>query len=345
MSFIVVNPSRRSAQIDRASALAQRAVWEQARVAWQIASEVRTAYGQLTLADQTLNLDETARARRAEKWAIARQRVAVGAAARTSLTRVEVAEAGASQVSDQRRTRRAAALMQLGAAVGLPPEGLAAIHITPFPDSAAFVPNWPDLRHAVLFDRLDLAEALSAYAEADAKWREQLASRWPDLTLGPGVAFDRGEHKWTLGVSGELPVGARVDGMTTAAHARRSAAAQHVIAVQAQALGRLAELRTDWEGALASLTIAGTALAAQARVVAAAESRWRVGLAPREEWVDASVELMVQQQARQDAIAQQFAVVNALETTLQRPLWPPSVLRDMDQPHDDVEQSDAAAAR
>ncbi|MBK6729092.1 MAG: TolC family protein [Xanthomonadales bacterium] len=271
-----------------------------------------------------MSLDATERALRAEKWAIARQRVAVGTAARTTLARLEVAEASASQLHDQRLTRRAAALTQLATAIGLPTDGLAAIHLAPSADSPAFAPDWPSLHRTVLFDRLDLAEALSTYAEADAIWREQVASRWPDLTLGPGFAFDRGEHKWTLAVSGELPIGGRLDATTTAAQARRSAAAQHVIAVQAQALGRLAQIRTDWEGAQMSIATTDTAVAAQARLVAAVERRWRAGLTPREDWIDAQLELIVQQQSRQDATAQRFAIVDALETTVQRPLWPPS---------------------
>ncbi|MCC6562925.1 MAG: TolC family protein, partial [Xanthomonadales bacterium] len=283
MSFIVANPSRREAQVDRAFAAAQRTIWQQARVAWQIASEIRTASGRLTLAEHALSLDATERALRAEKWAIARQRVAVGTAARTTLARLEVAEASASQLHDQRLTRRAAALTQLATAIGLPTDGLAAIHLAPSADSPAFAPDWPSLHRTVLFDRLDLAEALSTYAEADAIWREQVASRWPDLTLGPGFAFDRGEHKWTLAVSGELPIGGRLDATTTAAQARRSAAAQHVIAVQAQALGRLAQIRTDWEGAQMSIATTDTAVAAQARLVAAVERRWRAGLTPRED--------------------------------------------------------------
>ena len=344
MSFMVTNPARRRAQIDRASSTAQRAVWVQAQAAWQIASEVRMASMLLQVADQALALDETAQALNAEKSAIARQRVAVGTAARTTLAGVEVAEAVALQLHAQRRTRRAAALTQLATAIGLPPEGLVSIPIAPFPDCAAFVPDWPNLRHTVLFDRLDLAEALNAYEESDASWREQVASRWPDLTLGPGFSFDRGEHKWTLGVSGELPVGARLDATTTAAHARRSAAAEHVMAVQTQALGQLAQVHSEWDGVQVSLRASDAALTAQAQEVAATERRWHAGLARREEWVDARLALTAQQQARQDVIAQQVAIVIALETALQRPVWPPSTLR-MDLPHHDSEASNAAAAR
>src|SRR3546814_12966020 len=158
-------------------------------------------------------------------------------AGRLAATALEPLQLLALQAAAQAEAARQAvesARAQWAAAVGVPSEALAdsVLHTPAIDDVHAFA--WPDaaaLREAAVFNRVDLALALAAYDQADAAWREQVARRHPDLTLGPGYTYDVGDRKLVLAMSAELPVNDRYDAAIAAAQARREAAGRQVEAV------------------------------------------------------------------------------------------------------------------
>lgn len=123
-----------------------------------------------------------------------------------TLSRTELARLGADR-SEFRAD--AAALARAGAdaeaalaeTMGLPGaalEPLGGVRITPLlcPDRDAHAA----LLALALERRWDLRVRVAEYQQAEAGLRLAVAGSWPDLDLGPGIFFDHGVGKWTLGV-------------------------------------------------------------------------------------------------------------------------------------------------
>lgn len=86
-----------------------------------------------------------------------------------------------------------------------------------------------------LTHRLELAVVLAEYQESEADVRVAAARSWPDLELGPGLLFDHGAGKWTIGFGlPSLPAGYR--GPLLEAMARREVQAARVAEVQTAVL-------------------------------------------------------------------------------------------------------------
>ncbi|MEO8139977.1 MAG: TolC family protein, partial [Gemmatimonadota bacterium] len=95
------------------------------------------------------------------------------------------------------------------------------------------------LLRLALKSRPALRRVLAEYQMAEAEVRLEVANSWPDLQLGPGLFFDHGVGKWTIGFGlPSLPLhGNR--GPIGEAEARRAVAAARVNETQEQILGEV----------------------------------------------------------------------------------------------------------
>ncbi len=90
-----------------------------------------------------------------------------------------------------------------------------------------------DLTEAAVASRLDLRAKLAEFRAVDAAWRAEQARRYPDLSLGPGYTFDRGDRKVTFNFSAELPLYSQNQaGMARADAERRRVAAEFEVLQQ-----------------------------------------------------------------------------------------------------------------
>ena len=135
---------------------------------------------------------------------------------------------------DARRARTSARLA-LARALAVP---LRAVDTLPLrADSArACAPdapgNFDSLGALALRQRYDLGEALADYAVAEGDLRVEIARQYPDITIGPGIAWDQGIARWilSLGTPGLLR---RVNrGPIAESRARRVAEARRVATIQ-----------------------------------------------------------------------------------------------------------------
>ncbi|MEQ1582041.1 MAG: TolC family protein [Steroidobacteraceae bacterium] len=329
-SWLLENPAQRSARIDQASARARTAVWQESRMVWQVRSEVRRAWLALSLAQLAQAQVQQEAALRKQYLELADMRVTAGAWPRPELERARVAALQSDLEAQQRSNEVLLARGGLAAALGVSPAALASMQpaVPALDELAGLELDWNRFHDAAVINRLDLAEALSGYDEADAAWREQLTRRYPGLTLGPGYSYDRGDHKLLMGVGAELPVFTRYDAAITAAAARREAAAQRFIGLQAQAFARLEEARSTVTGAREALVLTTGIQVAQDRAVDAARQRWQAGIVDRSVWLTAALERATVERARLAALTRLLAAFDMLEDTVQQPVWPASELAE-----------------
>lgn len=328
-SWLLENPERRAARIDQSAAHAQAAIWSEARSVWQVRSEVRQAWLALMLAQLSFEQGGQEAVLRRDFLELTQTRVNAGAWPAPELERARVALLQTDLQVQQSENGIHVARGKLAAAVGLTSAAFEAIQVAA-PDLGDLTTTTTfdrdEYHEAAVINRLDLAESLAAYDVTDAAWREQMTRRWPDLTLGPGYTYDRGDRKLVLGVGAELPVFTRYDAGIAAAAAQREAARQHFLGAQAQALASLEDARIGIAGALREFEIVVAASATQRRLVENTRQRWQAGLADRSAWLTASLELAALERARLVALTRTVASLGILEETVQQPVWPASRL-------------------
>ena len=206
-----------------------------AEAAWRVRSRLRAALVDLLLAERKSDLAGREADLRAKYLDLVAKRFKVGEASRPD---VQAAESDALQTkvaSAGAAGRVAEARTGLAAAIGVPAAAL---------DGAAL--SWPTLeappppdaiplaaaQRAGLLHRIDVRRALAEYAEAEADLQVEVAKQYPDVHLGPGYRFDRGDSKFALGLSVTLPLFDRNQGPIGEALARRHAGEVKFLALQ-----------------------------------------------------------------------------------------------------------------
>jgi cobalt-zinc-cadmium efflux system outer membrane protein len=220
-----------------------------------------------------------------------RARAEAGDISRTQLLADELELSRAQQRLRRAQARGVDAISRLAAAVGVPAAALRAIPMR-WPgwaaiDALAPLPASSDeLRGAALIGRPEIVRALREYDLAEISLQNEVAKRWPEVHLTPGYAWgDEGvrqdplndfTQETALGLNFELPLFNQHQGPIGEALARRDAAGQHLIAVQAELFEQIdrAELawpraRSAWDDAVGVVAIADRQHDAEQRSFAA----------------------------------------------------------------------------
>ena len=187
------------------------------------------------------------------------------------------------------------------------------------------------LRDWGLVNRLSVRHALADYVVTEENLRLAVARQYPDVTLGPGYSYDRGDHLFNLSVGFTVPLfHDERDAIAQAVALRQKAAAQ-LETTQAQAMGEIDTALTRYRAAYASMVEAGHSTALARDAVDAAQRRLAMGAADRGEVLTAQIVLVQAQRFRLDAQKAIWDALGALEDSVQRPIWPASALTG-DQP-------------
>jgi outer membrane protein, heavy metal efflux system len=291
-----------------------------------------------TAADAELtSRDRTLQEERAE---LLRHRLQQGALARPESYRGERDAVMAQAEYDRRHAAEAQAHAALAAALSVPPRALEGVALTPLPAFDANDPLWTAaaLRTLGVDNRLDLAQALAAYRRADAGLRLEIAKRTPDITIGPGLIFDQGDHKFSLATTLIAPLLDRNRHNIAVASAARDEAAAHVVSVQTAAFAEIESARVRLSSAVETLRVLDAKRQRAQDDLGQVRRRLQAGAIDRVEWIDAqSLDLQYQRQ-RADAQAEVYAAIGQLETAVQRPLWPASQLQFEHAAHEDAQR-------
>ncbi len=324
---IVGGGERRAAQRDQADALADEALLRAALAAWQVRQHVRDAWQGLALAQQRLRLADDLAALRADELKLAETRLAHGAGDATArdAARQRAGQAAMDQAAAQAGAAQARQL--LARAVALPPTQLDTLALAgPADDDAA--PSTPDddaeLQRRLLLDRLELRAQLARYAAADAALRLEVARQWPELSLKPGLMWDQGDLRWSLGLGLVLPLVERNRGAIAQANARRETEAARFTALQADALAELDAARLAARSAARQLALANEQVHTQAAVQSRVARQLQAGSADRADWLAAREQLLQRQRTAADARGEWATAQARLEDVVQRPLDGPA---------------------
>ena len=149
--------------------------------------------------------------------------------------------------------------------------------------------------------------------------RLEIAKQYPDVHLNPGYQFDQGEHKWSLGLSMELPVLNRNQGPIAEAEARREEAAARFLAVQAVVVAEIDRAVQSHAAVRDQLKNSEAVLEAQRRQADSIQASFRAGGADRFEADSARLEAAVAELAVLDAKTRAAQALGQLEDALQIP--------------------------
>lgn len=327
-SWLLENPALRVARVAEADARVRALHWAEVERAWQTRTEVRGAILRLALARHSLAILGEELALGTQTLALAEARLQAGSASRLEPVAAQglVAQTNARVASVLGQVDIAEA--ELAAAVGVPRDALpiAQLELPDIAQAELIAPDLPLLLDSAQMQRLDVAQAVARFDEASAALGGQRARRWGGITLSPSRAYDRGDRKTGLGLSGELPLFDRYTEAADAAGARVDAAAARVASLQIQASGRIERAAAALTAARRGLVSIREARSAQRGVVALAEKRWRGGLADRGSWLNAAQQSAVLAEQKIAQLAAVLDALSALEEAAQRPVWPQSEL-------------------
>ena len=262
MDFLLRQPGERGRAQHRAALQTALAESDLAELLWQVRTSLRQALLDAAAAqDETVLLHSLASERQALLDAD-RARLRLGDIARAQVLVDELELSRAQQREQQSRARSADAAARLAAAVGVP---LAALDAVPLRwngwdaiDSLA-VSSASQWRSDALIGRPQVIHALREYDLAEVGLQSEVAKRWPQFHITPAYAWGgEGVQQNTLydiateagvAASFELPIFNQHQGPIGEAVARRTAAGEHLKAVQADILGQIDRAELAWPAA------------------------------------------------------------------------------------------------
>jgi outer membrane protein TolC len=247
--------ARRDARLNGADLAALQALYDYAEAIWTVRSAVvharierLAAERETVLARQAVELRED-RARKLE------QRIRSGEDARPAGVTAAVELAAAERRLQDLGNRRAQADAALAKALGAPLSAVQPIVLEPLPDSVEPQAD-SDLaarRQEAALRRRDVLRAVADYAVAEQGLRLEVAKQYPDVQLGPGYTFERGQHKIPFDLTLVLPPRDLNRANIRSAEAKRAQAAAKLDTVQAAVLAGVDQTSAALTGAQAGL--------------------------------------------------------------------------------------------
>ncbi len=317
----LVAQGKRAARVERSAFLADAADLDVANAAWMVRGRVRDRYLDLQASRDALqSLDAQLMARK-DMLGLVNRRVEAGMLSARDLGIERVAYAQFELLRSQQLARQQRARGELAAALGLSLEVLERMKLRFDADvSPRTDMDVAALRRMALRNRLDVHRKLLEFGAADAEVKAAVAAQNPDITLGPGYAWDQGDNIWSLAVGMSLPPAAQTRASIREAQARRELAAEQFAATQADAIS-LAE-RAGAQFRLARDRIADAEH--QLRVQQEQESRMNrqfdAGAADRMQRVAARIDTLASETLLQSALVEVRQALAHLEDAVQRPL-------------------------
>lgn len=317
---------KRGARMDRSRHLAEAARMRFLEAVWQARSTLRTALIEFSAARQKASILENQINTQTEIVSLMEARLKLGAVAsveahtaRIALTRAHAEAADVARAASEAKVR-------LAEAIGLPLEALDRVRLAPLPRYP--IPNEiSQLRSLALHGRADILAALSNYEASQSALRLEIARQYPDVRLGSGYVWDQGEHKWSLGLTIDLPVMNRNQGAISEALAHRREAAGEVLAAQGRVISEIDRARAavaSTEKHREELKKVRDQLDANLTL---AEQRWKQGAADRIDFLTARSERDAAAAALADVEWKAAQAASQLEEAVQAPLlWIPGGL-------------------
>lgn len=310
--------NKRDIRIASARHLSEIAKLEIAQTAWQLRSQIAQTFNEYQLNRKLLRLLEAEQTARQEIANMYQKRFSLGAASNSELSIAKL-QLQSSQAELHAKQRDQLVLQaRLASALGLPLSQVQNMKLAESPaTSTASVTN---IQTAALLNRLDIRIALERYAVAESKLKLEIAKQYPDITIGPGYAYEFGDKIWSLGISGLLSMLNKNKGAIAEATQFREVEAAQFEALQAKVINDASVANEQYLQAQAyvqsQLAIRDQQLSNATRV----QRRFSAGDADRLELVLSKLENLAAEKTLVLAQAQQAMALTALEDTLQESL-------------------------
>jgi outer membrane protein TolC len=314
---------KRGYKVEEAERQADAALLGLAEAGWRTRSRVRAALADHLLALRELELRRLEEEVRVEVVSALERKLALGDIFRLDVDAAQGELSNARLAIHSAQGRVAESRATLAAALGVPAAAL---------KGKTFV--WPDLdrfptlgsldlssaQTAGLLNRIDLRALLAEYAAAEAGLRRELAGRYPDISLAPGLLSDQGDRKVTLGLSVTLPLLNQNGGPIAEADARRHEIAARFHQLQAAVIGDVDLASERYETALRELGEAEKTLATIDRREKATRRAIELKDLDKTALVGLRLERVQAQAARLGAVRRAQEALGALEDAVERPL-------------------------
>ena len=338
LSYTIERGDKRNIRVAQARADTETRRWRLAELLWQARTELRRAMVARALADRSIALaeNELSLHQAYADWVETQIRFGLGTGPSRLIAQTNIARAQAQLRAAQ--SERVTADAQIAAAAGIPAENLAPGELAPLALDTLPAPDSIDLgalRDMGIGNRLTVRHALADYAVTEEALRAAVARQYPDLNIGPGYTFDRGDHAITLPIGLTIPLAHDERDAIAQAVAVRARAAAQFEAAQSLALSEIGTASARYRASYATLAETRTGEDIARRGVQEAQRRLMEGGADRGEVLTAQIVVAAADRASLDALRNVADALGALEDGVQRPIFPPSnlTMRRPDQPN------------
>ena len=342
---------KRAARLARATALTLGTSLRLQSTAWQLAQDARVAAVASVGAERDL-ADAAAEVGALRVLLdLLRARFAEGRISQADLAQAETDVQSAIVGEVQARRARTDARAALARALAMP---LTAVERLPIREELrsgcepAESPRLDSVTTAfetmALRRRYDVGAALADYAVAEAELRVQIAQQYPDLVIGPGLAWDQGVSRWLLSLgTNAIPVN-RNRGPIAEAEARRTARAAHFAFVQDSVLAQVDSAVVACRDVRAEIAAADSLVSATRERLRLAEAAYARGETGQTEVAFPRLALVRVTRVQRQALQRRQRAGAALEAAIGRWLsvpnirWPDVVEKSVPAPTDTVRE-------
>ncbi len=247
--------ARRQARLGAVDLAALQALYDYADAIWSVRSALVHARIERLAAEREAVLAQQVVVIRQDRARKLEQRIRSGEDARpagvTAATELAAAQRRVQELINRRVTADASLAKALGVATPL----IQSITLEPLPATMQ-PPSNDDLlvwRAEAALRRRDVLRAVADYDVAEQALKLEVAKQYPDVQLGPGYTFERGQHKIPFDLTLVLPPRDLNRANIRSAEAKRAQAAAKLDAAQAAVLDNVDQATIALQGAKALL--------------------------------------------------------------------------------------------
>jgi len=312
---------KRGKRIAQAVFTSEAAKWHFVSTEWEVRSKVRAALLNLRTARENEALLERTELAQSNVVRLLQGQLNAGVVSSFEVTQARIAE-DTTQLSRQDAIAQLRqGRVQLAGVLGVPSRALKDIEF----DYGALekLPanlTAPEVRREAVLHRADIRAALAEYAASQSGLQLEIAKQYPDVHLNPGYELDQTDNKWTLGLTVDLPVLNQNQGAIAEAKAKRTEAAAHFLAVQANAISEIDSALAGYDAALQKSAIAKNLLDDLQKQLDSVRAQARLGEADALALANAEASYCAGAQNQLDAVAKAQEALGELENAVQSPL-------------------------
>jgi outer membrane protein TolC len=330
---------KRAARRARARAFTLASMLRLQAAGWQLgAVDAARAAVRALGADRALADADSEHTALAELATLVRARYGEGQVTLADVAQAETEAQRALVTAAEARRARTTARLALARALAVP---LRAVDTLPLRAdtgracTAAAPASFDSLGTLALRQRYDLGEALADYAVAEGDLRVEIARQYPDLTIGPGIAWDQGVARWMLSLATPGILRKVNRGPIAESRARRVAEARRVATIQDSVLVAVDSAAAVCRDASREAEATAALVEASTRSLALAQGAYARGETGATEVAFARVAVLRAVRAQHAAAERALEAATALESVLGAwpsggPRWPgPTELTDL----------------